>query len=309
MDDPNQINIRYFRKLPKSDLHNHGMLGGKRSVIERFMKKKLEKFHENGEGIFALNNWIKSEFRTFMDIPGAFEEAIAATFLQARDDGIRKLEMSIDVFLGQFFGISVEKIITTLDYYHKKILPEADFLPELGFNRSQPVDLLLRCFEPYFDSGYFKSIDLYDDELAQPAGNFREIYRIAGSLGMKRKAHTGEFGTAESIRETVEILELDAVQHGIAAAGSPEIMKWLAGLQIPLNICPTSNIRLKLARTFRTHPIRTLFDNGVVVTVNTDDALIFGDGVSEQFMKLYTSKTFSLDELEIIRMNGLDVSA
>ena len=123
---------------------------------------------------------------------------------------------------------------------------------------------------------------------------------------MKCKAHAGEFGTADSVMEAIEVLELDAVQHGIGAAGSSTVMKWLAGLQIPLNVCPTSNIRLKRISSYKTHPIRILFDHGVNVTVNTDDALVFRDGNSEQYRKLYRCGLFTPDELDMIRKNGLE---
>jgi adenosine deaminase len=306
MDESKHINIKYFRKLPKSDLHNHCLLGGKKIVIERFLGRPLAPFKMSGQGIGALNEWIKTEFRPIFDLPGAFEEAVVAAFLQARDDGIRVLEMSIDVCFGKLFGPPPEKIAQILDYYHKKILPEAIFRPELGLGRNQPVVILMKCFESFLGVGYFQSIDLYDDESAQPVENFRPVFQIARQLGMKCKAHVGEFGSAESIRTAVEVLHLDAVQHGISAVESPDVMRWLASAQIPLNICPTSNIRMLRARTYRTHPIRQLFDNGVIVTIGTDDALIFGDGTSEQYMKLYKNKAFSLDELDIIRRNGLD---
>ena len=136
--------------------------------------------------------------------------------------------------------------------------------------------------------------------------NFRELYRYAKKQGLKCKAHAGEFGSADSVREAVEILDLDAVQHGIGAADSPVVMRWLADNKIQLNVCPTSNIKLKRVRSYKTHPIRILFDHGVKVTINTDDALIFGDGVSEQFYKLSKAEVFSTDELEIIRQNGLN---
>jgi adenosine deaminase len=83
-------------------------------------------------------------------------------------------------------------------------------------------------------------------------------------------------------------------------------MKWLADNNIPLNVCPTSNIKLKRVRSYKTHPIRILFDHGVKVTVNTDDALVFGDGVSEQLLKLFRARVFTTGELEIIMKNGLE---
>ena len=122
---------------------------------------------------------------------------------------------------------------------------------------------------------------------------------------MKCKAHAGEFGNADSVRKAVEVLELDEVQHGIGAAESPEVMKWLSRNGISLNVCPESNISLKRVKSYRTHPIRILFDHGVNVTVNTDDVMLFNAGNSEQYLKLYKSGIFSAEELNVIRMNGL----
>ena len=77
-------------------------------------------------------------------------------------------------------------------------------------------------------------------------------------------------------------------------------MKWLADNKIQLNVCPTSNIKLKRVRSYKSHPIRILFDHGVRVTINTDDALVFGDGVSEQYLKLYQAGVFTTEELDVI---------
>lgn len=297
--------LQFFRGLPKGDLHNHCMLGGKRLVIEKHLGKKLLPFKAERSGIADLNRWIGTEFLAFFQLPDAYEKAVEAAFIQARDDGVTRLEMSIDVVMGRMFNIPPERMVAALKFYHKAVAPDIDFLPELGFPRNKSLRTLLACFEPFPDLNYFRSIDLYDDEFAQPIANFRELYRFAKSHGMKCKAHAGEFGSAGSVREAVETLELDAVQHGIGAAGSPEVMKWLAGHNIQLNVCPTSNIMLKRVRTYKTHPIRILFDHGVKVTINTDDALIFGDGTSEQYLKLFRAGVFTLNELEVIRLNGL----
>jgi adenosine deaminase len=300
------FDIRTIRALPKSDLHNHCLLGGKRAVIERHYGKKLSKFKASSGGIGDLNDWVIKEFRPFFSLPGAFGKGVEAAFIQAKSDGVTRLEMSIDVMFGAMFNVPASRIVATLKDYHQMIAPEIDFSPELGFSRSKPMRTLLPRFDQYLDFNYFKSIDLYDDENAQPLANFRELYRYAKKQGLKCKAHAGEFGTAESVREAVEILDLDAVQHGIGAAGSPDVMRWLADNKIQLNVCPTSNIKLKRVRSYKTHPIRILFDHGVKVTINTDDVLIFGDGVSEQFYKLFKAEMFSAGELEIIRLNGLN---
>ncbi len=302
---PDPIDIRGYRALPKSDCHNHCMLGGKRSVIEKHYGKKLGRFKAKQSGIGELNSWIGNELRPFFQLPDAFEKAVEAAFIQAKVDGVTRLEMSIDVLFPMMFHVPATRIVTALKYFHQAVAPEIDFCPELGFPRNKSMRSLLAGFEPFLNFDYFRSVDLYDDEFAQPVGNFKELFRFAKGLGMKCKAHAGEFGSSDSVKEAAEVLELDAVQHGIGAAGSPAIMKWLADHQIPLNICPTSNIKLLIVRSYKTHPIRILFDHGVKVTINTDDALVFGDGVSEQFFKLRRAGVFTDEELDLIRMNGL----
>ena len=100
-------------------------------------------------------------------------------------------------------------------------------------------------------------------------------------------------------------LELDEVQLGIAAAGSSAVMRMLADNHIRLNVCPTSNVMLGRVDRLETHPIRKLYDAGVKVTVNTDDVLVFGKGVSEEFLGLHQAKVFNADELDAIRRVGL----
>jgi adenosine deaminase len=302
---PASFDLQAFRALPKSDLHNHCLLGGKRSVIEKYYGKRLSRFKAEKSGIGDLNHWIGKEMRPFFDLQGAFEKAVEAAFIQARHDGVTRLEMSIDVLFGRIFNVSADRIVDALKYYHQAVAPDIEFRPELGFPRNKSIRLLLSAFEPFLDFQYFKSVDLYDDEFAQPIANFKELYRFAKSQGMKCKAHAGEFGSADSVMEAVETLELDAVQHGIGAADSPVVMKWLSDHQIPLNVCPASNILMKRVRSYKTHPIRILFDHGVQVTINTDDALVFGVGVSEQFHHLFKAAVFTVEELDIIRRNGL----
>jgi adenosine deaminase len=295
-----------IRNFKKADLHNHCLLGGKRSVLEGHFGKKFGRFRAKKRGIGDLNRWIDEEFRPYFDLPGAFEKAIEAAFIQARHDGVTRLEMSMDAYIPTMFNVSAGRIVAALKHYHQEVAPAIDFLPELGFARQLPAETLQSCFESFAGFGYFRSIDLYDDEFAQPVRNYQSLYRSARKLGMKCKAHAGEFGTADSVKEAVETLELDAVQHGIGAAGSPEVMKWLAQHRIPLNVCPACNIRLKRVKSYKVHPIRILADNGVMVTIGTDDALIFGVGNSEQYLKLFRSGTLSADQLEEIRKNGFE---
>ena len=134
---------------------------------------------------------------------------------------------------------------------------------------------------------------------------FKPVYRAAKAKGLRLKAHVGEWGTADDVWQAVEELELDEVQHGIAAATSPTVMRFLADHRIRLNVCPTSNVMLGRVESIAAHPIRALFDAGVIVTINSDDVLMFGSSVSDEYLKLYDAGVFSAAELDEIRLNGL----
>lgn len=83
-------------------------------------------------------------------------------------------------------------------------------------------------------------------------------------------------------------------------------MKYLANNKIQLNICPSSNVLLSRVASYDVHPIRILYDNGVPVTINTDDVIVFGNSVSEEYLNLYNSGLFSAEELNEIRLAGLE---
>lgn len=299
------LTLQEVRQWPKSDLHNHGLLGGTRHYFERRQAVHLGRFTTGRNGIKGLNEWIMHSYRPVMQQSGAFETAIEAAFFQARRDGIVKLEMSIDAMAGNLSGLTPAEIVRILKQKHREIAPDIDFKPELGFPRTVPLKNLLTAFDHFMSENYFTSIDLYDDESAAPPEQFRELFSMAKKLGLQCKAHAGEFGSAESVRHAVEVLGLDAVQHGIGAADSPEVMRWLSANRIRLNVCPASNIRLHRVRNYRSHPIRMLYDHGVTVTINTDDALIFGAGVSEQILRLVRCDLFSIPEIKEISRNGL----
>jgi adenosine deaminase len=162
-----------------------------------------------------------------------------------------------------------------------------------------------RRLAPFLELGFWRSLDTSGDELAQPSAVFKSLYRTAKGAGLRLKAHVGEWGGAYSVQRAVEELELDEVQHGIAAAQSTSVMKFLADNRIRLNVCPTSNVLLGRVASLAEHPIRKLYDAGVKVTVNTDDVLMFGESVSNEFLNLYRAGLFSAAELDVIRQNGL----
>lgn len=295
-----------LKKIPKSDLHSHALLASRFSSFCREMQVSLPPPPEFMNDISEMNKYIIDNLRNIILTEDGFQKALMLAFLQAEEDGITKLEMSIDAMFLSLYSFDIEKFIGVIDQIYKNSTVNVRFNPEIGISRNLEISEAEKYVVPCIESSYFKSIDIYGDELFRDAKEYKKIFRLAKKNGMKLKCHSGEFGDAESVRYTVETLELDEVQHGISASESTEVMKWLMENKIQLNICPTSNLRLKRVKNLETHPARILFDNGVRITINSDDIMIFNQSVSDEFLNLYHAKLFSPEELDIIRLNGLN---
>ena len=231
---------------------------------------------------------------------------IRAAFLQAKEDGVTILEIGEDVWsLGQFFHGNIEELVAAFKTAHQEIAPDMELRLQIGLSRHCDIAYLEDCLSHFWGCKAFYSIDLYGDELAQPIENFKSIYRRAKAEGLRLKAHVGEWETADDVRRAVECLELDEVQHGIAAAEDPSVVRFLVDHHIRLNITPSSNYLLGRVEDLKTHPIAELYRSGVDVTINSDDVLIFDSDVSKEYLRLYQCGCLNVKELDDIRKNGL----
>jgi adenosine deaminase len=228
-----------------------------------------------------------------------------AALVQAKDDSVTRLEIGEDVWAFTLFDNSAEELTRELARLHALVSPAIDWIPQIGLSRYCSVSALQAWLEPFLALDFYRTLDLSGDEFAQPVEIFKPLYRMAKARGLRLKAHVGEWGSADDVWRAVEELELDEVQHGIAAAESPAAMRFLADHHIRLNLCPTSNVMLGRVESIESHPIRRLHDAGIRVTVNTDDALVFGRSISQEFLHLYNAGVFSAAELDQIRLNEL----
>jgi adenosine deaminase len=252
-----------------------------------------------------MHEWVDGHIGQLFNGPTGRLTAFEATLVQARYDGVTRLEIGEDVWAITLFDGSAERLTRELCDIHARVAPDIEWIPQLGMSRHCSVTSLTKWLKPFLELGIYKTIDLSGDELSQPIEAFKPLYRMAKDAGLRLKAHVGEWGDADSVWRAVEQLELDEVQHGIAAADSGPVMRFLADNKIRLNICPTSNVMLGRVEALAVHPIRRLFDAGVIVTINTDDVLVFGQGVSEEFLNLFQAGLFEAEELDSIRLAGL----
>ena len=134
--------------------------------------------------------------------------------------------------------------------------------------------------------------------------DFINIYQCAQNNDMNLKAHVGEFSNAEEIIRYSEALNLNEIHHGVKAANSKSVMNYLRDHNIVLNMCPSSNLIFGLCDSSFTQ-LKTIIMNGITITINSDDQLVFNSSVSNEYYKLFLSGNFTPNELNDIRIAGI----
>jgi hypothetical protein len=298
--------LQTIRACAKADLHTHGGANSDRDYIRERTGRDIAPLSVPIKSMDEMHAWSKANLAELFNGRQGRDLWIEASFVRALKDGLTGIEFGDDVWMvTQGLG-SPQDLVESITRIHTRVAPNVEWIPQLSLSRHCKLQWLRDWMAPWLEFGFHKTLDLSGDELAQPIEVFKPLYRAAKAKGMRLKAHVGEWGTAEDVQHAVEVLELDEVQHGIAAAGSKSVMRFLADHRIRLNICPTSNILLGRVESLTGHPIRKLYDAGVKVTVNTDDALVFGKCLSEEFLGLFQAGLFTADELDEIRCNALN---
>ena len=303
-----QRDLEKISSFPKSDLHNHFVLGGSREYLWQMTGVQIKPIHGCLSSMDEMHAWNRDNLGKRFDTPEMRRILIGATFQQASDDGVTVLEIGEDVWgLSEYFHNDIDELIEVFTKAQREIAPDMELRLQIGLSRHCPIGYLQECLSHFWGNRAFYSIDLYGDELVQPIENFKSIYRRAKKEGLRLKAHVGEWGSAEDVRRAVEELELHEVQHGISAIHDESVVRFLADHHIRLNITPSSNILLGRIPGMSDHPIGRLYRSGVDVTINSDDILIFDSDVSKEYLRLYESGCLSAEELDSIRQNGLTV--
>jgi aminodeoxyfutalosine deaminase len=130
-------------------------------------------------------------------------------------------------------------------------------------------------------------------------------FEYARSRGLHSVPHAGEASGPPSIWGALRLLGAERIGHGIRAIDDPELVTYLRDHQIPLEVCPTSNVCTGVVPSLESHPIRRLFDAGVYLTVNSDDPPMFNTTLTDEYLALHRSLGFSVDEIEQLVINGV----
>ena len=151
-------------------------------------------------------------------------------------------------------------------------------------------------------------VGLGGSEQKFPPELFAHVYEGARSLGFRTTAHAGEAAGADSIWGAVLDLGVDRIGHGTRAEEDEDLMSYLVENQVPLEMCPLSNVSTRVVDILENHPVKRYLDRGLMVTVNTDDPMMFGNSLAEEFQALVEVHNFTRDDIQQLVSNGIQAS-
>jgi adenosine deaminase len=173
------------------------------------------------------------------------------------------------------------------------------------FLRHLPVEdaeRTLEALEPFID--HFIGVGLDSSELGFPPGPFMSVYARAHSLGLKLVAHAGEEGPPDYVWEALDALHVDRIDHGNRAMEDKKLVQRLAMRNVPLTVCPLSNLKLRVVENLADHPLRDMLDAGLLANVNSDDPAYFGGYMNDNFRAIAAALDLTEDEIVTLAKNS-----
>src|SRR5687768_5252367 len=310
----------FIANLPKAELHLH---------IEGTLEPELmfELARRNGialphDSVDALRRaYDFRDLQSFLDLyyQGAgvlqtqqdFYDMTAAYFRKAASQNVRHAEIFFDPQTHTHRGIAFETVISGI--HDAQLDAERDLGVTskliLCFLRHLDEDDAMRTLEaalPYAD--WILAVGLDSSEKGHPPGKFARVFQKAREAGLLAVAHAGEEGPPEYIREALDLLHVRRIDHGVRCLEDPELVDRLVAEQIPLTVCPLSNIKLRVFDTMRDHNLKKMLDRGLKVTINSDDPAYFGGYIEENYIAAAEALGLTQAELELIARNSFEAS-
>ena len=142
-------------------------------------------------------------------------------------------------------------------------------------------------------------------EVGRDAAALAPVFTYVRDAGLSRTLHAGEMVGPESIWDALTTLHADRIGHGVRVIEDPKLLELLYAMQVPLEICPTSNVRLGLYPDIAAHPVATLWRAGLFLTVNTDDPPMFNTTLTDEYRALAAVHGFAADEIKRLSLNAV----
>lgn len=156
--------------------------------------------------------------------------------------------------------------------------------------------------KPWLDR--IDAVGLDSSELGHPPEKFARVFAAAAALGLKRVAHAGEEGPPDYVRQALDLLEIDRLDHGNRSLEDETLIRRLADAQMTLTVCPLSNVKLCNVASVDVHPIDRMLELGLRATINSDDPAYFGGYVNDNYRAVARARGLTRDQLATLARNS-----
>jgi adenosine deaminase len=310
----------FIDKLPKIELHLHieGTLEPE-MMFELAQRNRIILPYQSVQAVreaYHFNN-----LQSFLDIyyQGAnvlqteqdFYDLMWAYLKKAGEQNVRHAEIFFDPQTHTGRGIPFETVI------HGLYRAKQDAESQLGVSSA-----LILCFlrhlspeaaEKTLDEAHpFREmifgVGLDSSEMGRPPSLFKDVFKRAKDEGYVTVAHAGEEGPAEYVWQAIDLLDVKRIDHGVRSIDDPKLIDYLVQNQIPLTVCPLSNIKLHVFEEMAEHNIKQLLDLGVCVTINSDDPAYFGGYMAENFLATQRGLNLTKEDLYKLSLNAVQAA-
>jgi adenosine deaminase len=156
---------------------------------------------------------------------------------------------------------------------------------------------------PY--SSWIDAVGLDSSELGNPPSKFERVYAVAKQAGFKLVAHAGEEGPAEYVYEALDLLKIDRLDHGNRSLENADLVDRLVAEKMALTVCPLSNLKLKVVKDLKNHPLKIMLNKSLLATVNSDDPAYFGGYMNDNFLAVTEALNLSKEDLYQLSINAI----
>ena len=309
----------YLRELPKAEIHVHleGCL--EPETIERLAEEAGERLPRPRDKLMQFADL--SDFLRFLDwscslvrTADRLAEAAYAFSRRMAVSGAGYADIIVNPTHWTHWHRRVGEMIEALD--RGFAAAEHDGLPSVGLCVSllrtqtaaaatELVDLLIAKRHPRVVA---LSIDGNEATAGRTGPRFAEAFRRAGAAGLKRTVHAGELSGPEGVRDAIDLLGADRIDHGVRAVEDADLVALLAERRIALGVCPTSNMALGLYASMAEHPLDRLRRAGVAVSVNTDDPCLLGVTLPDEYARCVDAYGWSKDDVRAVARTSIEAS-
>ena len=310
----------FIRRLPKAELHLHieGTLEPQ-MMFDLASRNGYELPYPDVESVAAAYHF--RNLQSFLDIyyqgaavlqtPQDFYELISAYFERAAADGVRRAEIFFDpqahTERGVGFDVIMEGFRAGIADARTRHGISADlilcFLRHLGGDEALKT---MREAEAHLDGVIAVGLD--SSELGYPPELYVAAYDHARHLGLRAVAHAGEEGPPDYVTGALDLLGAERIDHGVRSLEDPDLVERLVLENIPLTVCPLSNVALRVVDRVADHPLPAMLEAGILVSVNSDDPAYFGGYVGENYFALSDDLGFGEQRLALLAANSIESS-